>query len=159
MSLGSNIDPEKNVGFALQEIAARYGDPELSPVYETESVGFRGAPFLNLVVGIHTTESLYSVQESLHSIEAGAGRIHGAKSFDNRILDIDIILYGGGVYNGQGINIPRDEIRKYAYVLKPLSDLYPGAVHPVTGLTFSSMWAGFNQPGQSLTQLGDLFQP
>ena len=50
LSLGSNIDREKNTRYAIDHITAKYGELEISPIYETSSVGFAGPPFYNLIV-------------------------------------------------------------------------------------------------------------
>ncbi len=144
LSLGSNINREKNIGFAVEQIHNLYGDIEISPVYETASMGFEGATFFNMVLGFKSAAAVLDIRDNLRDIEAAVGRIRGKKSFDNRFLDIDIILFGDKNLHSDGLNIPRDEIEKYAYVLKPLSDLYPTLVHPVSGINFQQMWLDFN---------------
>ena len=149
LSLGSNIDREKNIRFAVNEIARQFGDLEISPVYETQSIGFQGKPFFNLVVGYFCGDSLENIRNGMRAIESSAGRVRGRKSFDNRILDIDVLLYGDRILHSE-YNIPRDEIEKYAYVLKPLSELFPEMVHPVTGISFKAMSDDFDSTGQNL---------
>ncbi|NKB63055.1 MAG: 2-amino-4-hydroxy-6-hydroxymethyldihydropteridine diphosphokinase [Gammaproteobacteria bacterium] len=153
LSLGSNIDKERNIANAIGDIRKAYGVIEISPIYETSSVGFSGPAFFNLVVGLHTEDSVTDIRENLRSIESTAGRIRGPKSFASRVLDIDIILYGEQNLLDQGYNIPRDEIEKYAYVLKPLADLYPLLIHPSSGLPISRMWEEFDTDGQTLTMV------
>lgn len=150
LSLGSNIEREKMIRYALEHIRQRFGELEISPVYETSSVGFDGPPFFNLVAGLHTEDPLAEVIAALREIESGAGRVRGPKSFDSRILDIDVVLYGQEDWRNQGINVPRDEIEKYAYVLKPLSDLYPDLQHPLSGETMRSMWDNFSVHNQTI---------
>ena len=94
---------------------------------------------------------LLDVREQLRDIEAKAGRVRGRKTFASRVLDIDVILFGDQNLRDQGYNIPRDEIEKYAYVLKPLADLYPDLTHPVTGETIAAMWQQFELKDQVLT--------
>lgn len=149
LSLGSNIDKEKNIRFAVHEIARLFGELEISSVYEAQSIGFEGQPFFNLVVGFQCGDSLQNICASMRAIESSAGRVRGRKSFDNRILDIDVILYGDQVLYPE-YNIPRDEVENYAYVLKPLSELYPDISHPVTGISFASMWDQFDSAGQDI---------
>ena len=86
----------------------------------------------------------------LREIERRSGRIRGEKTFDSRILDIDIILFGQSDLRSTGMDIPRLEIEKYAYVLKPLSDLYPEMRHPVSGHSFAAMWEAFEHQSQKL---------
>lgn len=150
LSIGSNIDREKNTRYALEQIKHRYGELDISPVYETSSVGFVGPSFFNLIVGFQTDETLQRIVENLKQIEARAGRTKGPKTFDSRVLDIDVVLYGSQNFRDQGINVPRDEIEKYAYVLKPLADIYPDLVHPVTNLKISKMWSNFESKDQTL---------
>lgn len=144
LGLGSNINREKNIRFAVGKIRNLYDDIEISPVYETTAIGFAGAAFFNLVLGFKTSASLRDIRDELQHIEAMAGRIRGKKSFDNRLLDIDVILFGDKNLRPDGVNIPRDEIEKYAYVLKPLSDLYPMLKHPISGINFQQMWVDFD---------------
>ena len=157
LSLGSNIDPDKNIRFAIEKITEQFGVTELSPVYKTASVGFEGHAFLNLVLGFYSAEQLLKIRDKLRGIEILAGRIRGKKSFADRILDIDVVLFGNHYLQLEGFNIPRDEIEKYAYVLKPLSDLYPDLIHPVTGLTYESMWKNFDSSAQILSKI-DFFK-
>ncbi|MFP5414875.1 MAG: 2-amino-4-hydroxy-6-hydroxymethyldihydropteridine diphosphokinase, partial [Gammaproteobacteria bacterium] len=40
-----------------------------------------------------------------------------------------------------GIALPRDEILKYAFVLRPLADIIPGQRHPVVGQCYRQLAA------------------
>ena len=52
LSLGSNIDRRQYICAALDALAENFGELDISSVYESESVGFEGDSFYNLVVGI-----------------------------------------------------------------------------------------------------------
>ena len=149
LSLGSNIEKVKNIRFALAEIQKTFGELEVSPVYETSSVGFEGPAFYNLVVGLHSEMEVGRIIEILRDIETKAGRVRGAKSFASRVLDIDVVLFGDEVLRPE-LNIPRDEIEKYAYVLKPLADIYPELIHPISQKTISEMWQEFETKDQTV---------
>ncbi len=153
LSIGSNIERDKNIRYAIHEIVARYGEINLSPVYETASVGFEGPPFLNLVLGFYSGDDLLRIRESLRGIESDVGRVRGDKSFDNRLLDIDVILFGEQDLRSDGYDIPRYGIEKFAYVLKPLADLHPQMLHPVTGKTYDQMWQEFNKKSDQSVSL------
>lgn len=144
LSLGSNINREESIRFAVKQIGERYGEIEISPVYETGAIGFDGPAFFNLVLGFKTSTSFLEVQGTLRNIEVAAGRIRDKHAFDNRRMDIDVVLFGDKNLRPDGFNIPRGEIEKYAYVLKPLSDLYPNLTHPVSGIKFKQMWLDFD---------------
>ena len=150
LSLGSNIDRERNIQYAIDCLREIWGELDVSPIYETSSVGFDGPAFFNLIVGMHSEQSLQDIIDHLKAIETQAGRIRGPKTFDSRVLDIDVVLYGDNNFREQGINVPRDEIEKYAYVLKPLADIYPDLEYPVTGERFENMWQSFEMKDQTL---------
>ena len=57
ISIGSNVDRERYVRAALDALSAWFGELIISPVYDSEAVGFDGSPFLNLVVGVDTSLS------------------------------------------------------------------------------------------------------
>ena len=148
LSLGSNIDREVNIRTAVQAIIRKYEKLDISPVYETEAVGFQGPPFLNLVLGFLTRRSVEIIIQDMREIEAAAGRVR-SNTFDNRVLDIDVVLFGAYVLYPR-YNIPRVELEKCGYVLKPLSDLYPDTKHPVNGQTYLELWHSFDQSSQPL---------
>ncbi|MEQ9507841.1 MAG: 2-amino-4-hydroxy-6-hydroxymethyldihydropteridine diphosphokinase, partial [Alloalcanivorax xenomutans] len=77
LSLGSNIDRQHNIHSGLDALAERFGELRLSPVYESEAVGFKGSPFFNLVVALHTELSVGELAGALHDIERGHGRVRG----------------------------------------------------------------------------------
>ena len=156
LSLGSNINRQSNLKFAIDQIKNYFGDIERSPIYETTSVGFEGPSFYNLACAMVSNRELLEVREMLRGIESAAGRVRGRKSFNNRVLDIDVILFGDED-RGPEFNIPRDEIEKYAYVLKPLSDLIPDGLHPITQQPFSAIWEAFDPGDQMLKVVNDHF--
>lgn len=153
VGLGSNIDREEKIAGAVQALRVKYGQLDISPIYETESVGFEGYPFLNLVVGLYSSLSFVQMRNEIREIETSLGRSKGRKTFDDRVLDIDLLLYGA--MHRAEYNIPRDEIAKYAFVLKPLSDLYPEHVHPTLGQTFLEMWQSFDCTSQRLVEYSE----
>jgi 2-amino-4-hydroxy-6-hydroxymethyldihydropteridine diphosphokinase len=153
VSAGSNIDPLPNLRLAVAELRRRFGKLRLSPVYRTPAVGFAGDDFLNLVLAFETSEPAAEVVAELERLHTLAGRQRGPNAFASRTLDLDLLLYGDAVIPEPPIKVPRDDIRKYAFVLGPLADLAPGLVHPVTGETIGALWAAFDRQGQSLTRV------
>lgn len=153
LSLGSNIDREHNIRTGLDALAAQFGDVHLSPVYESEAVGFDGEPFLNLVARIDTGLPLGELAGLLRDIEAAHGRVRGDKKFASRTLDIDVLTYGDLTGLVDGVELPRDEILKHAFVLRPLADLAPQARHPVLGETYAALLARLDMSAQKLWQV------
>ena len=150
LGLGSNIDAEANIRAAVSALRKHYDELVISPVYESEAVGFEGDNFLNLVVGVHTDESIDELNQVLKNIEDDNGRSRSGEKFSSRTLDIDILTYGQHDLTEQGINIPRHEILTYAFVLKPLSDVAPDGMHPHLEMTYKRLWDGFDQQSQPM---------
>ncbi len=148
LSLGSNIDREKHLEFAIRGLADLLGELDISPVYETRAVGFDGPDFYNLVVVAETELQLDALVEKIRLIETAAGRVRGEKRFASRNLDIDVLLYGNADLRDQGRDIPRGEIDHAAYVLKPLADVLPQGLHPVSGRSFIDMWQAYQNEAQ-----------
>ena len=143
VSIGSNIDREKNIRGAVRMLREHYGPFTLSRVYETPAEGFDGAAFYNLVAGFDTGEPVERVRQTLAAIETAHGRKRGGARFSARTLDIDILLYGDLIRHGDDYDIPRGEIAQYAFVLGPLAELAPDLKHPETGERLGMMWDKF----------------
>lgn len=157
VSVGSNVEPRRHIRAGLARMRERFGALRLSPVYESEAVGFSGDNFLNLVVAFDTHEAATVVNEALHAIERACGRRRGGARYAPRTLDLDLILYGDAIIKETGLRVPRGDILRYAFVLRPLAELAGDGRHPVSGLTFTGLWARFDQSAQTLwpATLGD----
>lgn len=149
LSIGSNIDRERHIGGALERLRREFGELAVSRVYETEAVGFSGDAFYNLVVGLDTDLSPQELNARMHAIEAAHGRKRGGEKFAPRTLDIDLLTYGDQVLSRPGLELPRDEILKYAFVLGPLAEVAPHERHPLDGRTYAELWQAFDD-GQPL---------
>ena len=139
LSLGSNVSPEKNIQFALDQLSKIFGETVSSSTYKTKAIGFEGSDFLNLVVKIETDLDPERLIDRLHGIEEMTGRITGTKAFNDRTLDIDVLIYGD--YINPDLNIPRDEILMYGFVLQPLAELNPEGLHPIERVSFMELWS------------------
>jgi 2-amino-4-hydroxy-6-hydroxymethyldihydropteridine diphosphokinase len=144
VSIGSNIDREKNIRGAVRALRQRYGVLTCSRVYETPAEGFDGDAFYNLVAGFDTDESVEQVQRTLADIETAHGRTRQSPRFGPRTLDLDLLVYGDRVRHDSGFDLPRDEIEKYAFVLGPLAEIAPDLRHPKTGARIGEMWKKFS---------------
>lgn len=150
LSLGSNIDREQNIRGALHALQSTFGELIISRIYESEAVGFEGDHFYNLVVGLETEQEVDQLMDCFRRIEADFGRVRGGEKFAARTLDIDLLTYGDRVQVKGRVELPRDEILKYAFVLLPLSEVAPDERHPVTGERYADLWAGFDDVDQKL---------
>src|SRR5690242_7220131 len=74
--------------------------------------------------------------------------MHGGPRFADRTLDIDVIFYGDRIVEGPGhLRVPRPEL-KHAFVLKPLADIAPDFIDPVSGRTLDALWRAHKQYGE-----------
>lgn len=150
LSLGSNVDRHKNITAALDALAELLGELRISSVYESKSVGFDGSNFFNLVVGADTDLSITDLSETLKRIEDDNGRKRSGPKFSPRTLDIDILTYGDFVGVDGGVELPRAEITKNAFVLLPLAEIAAEVLHPQLQKNYRELWASYDQASQSL---------
>lgn len=150
LGLGSNTNARQNITNALNALHKQFGDIILSPVYESESLGFVGDNFLNLVVALNTELQVGKLLEHLKNIEDQNGRDRSAPKFSGRTLDIDILTYDKKSGIVDGVSLPRDEIFKNAFVLKPFSELAPNFTPPTSTKNLTELWESFDAQSQKL---------
>jgi len=153
ISIGSNIDPEKNIPECIRILEKQFGQLILSPVYESEPVGFTGANFYNMVTGLNTRLTPDELVQYLRMIEDDFDRSRDTARFSSRTLDLDLLLYDDLVLNNDNVSIPREEIMKYAFVLCPLADIVGNYTHPVNGRKYCDLWCEFDKEGVNLRQV------
>ena len=153
LSLGSNIEPERHLCAALDELAQRFGELVTSPAYRFAAVGFDGPDFINLAVGLDTDLSAQAMNDWLHALEDRLGRRRDVPRFASRTLDIDIVLFGANVVSGPGnLHIPRPEL-KHAFVLQPLADIGADVSHPQSGISIAQLWRECAEPPGTVCSL------
>jgi 2-amino-4-hydroxy-6-hydroxymethyldihydropteridine diphosphokinase len=145
ISVGSNIDKNKNILASLQALEDYFGKLTVSSIYESEPVGFSGDTFYNLVVGFDSDLEVKEVAKQLRQIELDNGRTRDCQKFSARTLDLDLILYGDLIVNDGRLQIPRDEIERYAFVLEPLAEIAPTLKHPVSHTSYAELWEKFDK--------------
>ena len=138
ISIGSNIDPLKNVDKAKTLLDDHF-DCTYSGLYETIAEGFEGNDFVNCVVGFKTDIDPIRLNEKLKEIEKNMGRTDRQKGMSNRIIDLDLILYGDLVLNDNNLSLPSDDIEKYSFILEPLVEIAGDIKHPVSKQSFKSL--------------------
>jgi 2-amino-4-hydroxy-6-hydroxymethyldihydropteridine diphosphokinase len=156
VGLGSNIEPEKHLGLAVRQLRERYGQVDVSAVYRSAAVGFAGEDFLNLVARLRSEETPEQICEEIERLHELSGRVTGGEKWASRPLDIDLLLYDDLVVDETPVRVPRSDILDYSFVLRPLAELAPDLVHPVTGKTMLQHWQEFDEDSQPL-KLAELF--
>jgi 2-amino-4-hydroxy-6-hydroxymethyldihydropteridine diphosphokinase len=150
VAAGSNVEPEKNLARALDEIERVFGELATSPAYRNPAVGFEGADFINLVVGLRTADPVSRVKQELERIEMLCGRPRDAPKWAPRTMDLDILMYDQLVSDTPGLIVPRPDLLRRAFMLKPLADVAPGLRHPTQHRTIGELWAEFPAADHSL---------
>ena len=156
LGLGSNIDAENNLRLAVRELRRLFGELIVSPVYSSAALGFDGPDFLNLVVAWRDRGGRSTVLGQIERIHEMAGRSRGPDKYSSRPLDIDLLLYDDIVDPEPPLRLPRRDILEYGFVLRPLADIAPDLVHPVTGRTIGEHWREFDDEGHPLTPVPDI---
>jgi len=82
----------------------------------------------------------------IKEIEAIQASLHALWIFD-------LLLYGDQIIQENGLVLPRDEILKYAFVLRPLAEINGQATHPITQQSYIKLWENFDQSRQPLKRV------
>jgi 2-amino-4-hydroxy-6-hydroxymethyldihydropteridine diphosphokinase len=140
LSAGSNIgDREAQLKEAIDRLRGTVDVRDVSPLYETDPVGVTDQPaFLNLAVSADTDLSPLDLLNAVKRIEWEIGR-RPTFRWGPRVVDIDILLYGDEVVSEPDLAIPHPEMINRAFVLVPLADIAPRAIHPPTGKTIQGL--------------------
>lgn len=154
ISIGSNIDKETHIPSSLKALRALFGNLKVSSIYESEPMGFVGDSFYNLVVQFDSDLSAKEVAKQLRQVELDHGRSRESQKFSPRTLDLDLILYGDEIINDARLQIPRDEIERYAFVLEPLAEIAPQGLHPISKLSYQKLWQDFDKHSLQQTKIG-----
>ena len=111
-------------------------DVTYSSIYKTPAEGFVGVDFLNSVCKFETEVNPYEIRRILKEIEKDMGRTIDQKGMSNRVIDLDLILYGDLEINDQELEIPSADIKKYKFILEPLAEIAPNSIHPVLKVSY-----------------------
>jgi 2-amino-4-hydroxy-6-hydroxymethyldihydropteridine diphosphokinase len=111
-----------------------------SPLITTAPLGPARRRFVNAAALVETDEDPPALLARLKAIETAFGRRRGQRWTD-RVIDLDIVLWSGGVWASDGLTVPHPEFRRRAFVLAPLAAIVPDWRDPMTGLTVRQLAA------------------
>jgi len=152
LDIGSNIDREKNIQSCVDELQTVFPDIVFSKAYESDAVGFNGDAFINLSARLRTKLSFDELNIYLKTLENKHARKRDNEKFISRTLDVDILLFGDQVLQ-PNIDLPREEILKFSFVLFPLSEIAGNFVHPIEKITISELAKKSNLDKSTLTEV------
>ena len=146
IALGSNLesrfgDREANLWEAVERLRELGDVKAVSSSYDTKPVGYLNQPrFLNAALLLETSLDPTDLMRALLEIEQAMGRDRvGAVAKGPRVIDLDLLLYGQVVMNTTELTLPHPEMMGRRFVLEPLTEIAPGMIHPVLGLTVAEM--------------------
>jgi len=138
LSIGSNIGNSlQNIQDAVNLIAVNIGAiVRVSSVYKTASWGFKGKDFLNICLQLATNLQPEVLLEKLLKIEQELGRVRDkSKSYKDRIIDIDILLFDDEIIFSKKLIVPHKNMLDRKFVMVPLAEIAPNLKHPITKKT------------------------
>ena len=142
--MGTNIgDRKKNLDLSINYLEEYVNIISISSIYKTEPVNMKPETnfFFNMVIRAESLNDPYKMLEITQGIEKKIGRVKKKNTngvYEDRIIDIDIILAGNEVINVDGLKIPHKEMLNRTFVLVPLNEINPDLIHPVNKKPVSS---------------------
>jgi 2-amino-4-hydroxy-6-hydroxymethyldihydropteridine diphosphokinase len=142
IGLGANLgDPAANLRTAVEKLEGVVEIVAVSSLYRTEPVGLREQPsFLNAVVQARTELEPAELMRRLLEIERGMGRRRDV-AMGPRTIDLDLLLYGARIVDEPGLVVPHPAMTRRRFVLVPLAEIAPDAVHPPSGRSAAELLA------------------
>jgi len=136
IAMGSNLGDRAQMLRSAAEFLQSLSDTPIvvSSDYETEPVGASTSLYLNAVARIRTSLNPSDLLHQLKEWEVSVGRDPDAPRWTDRLVDLDIIDYGGLYFECADLIVPHPECLNRRFVLEPLKEIQPGWVHPTEGI-------------------------
>lgn len=132
ISIGSNINPHKNILYALQRLKEEAALKRVSNFYRSAALYRPNDPFfLNGMAVVQTLMTPRDLKYNvLRRIEEETGRERTADAYAPRSLDLDICVFGDLVINEEGLIVPDPDIQNRPFLAVPLLELEPKLILP-----------------------------
>ncbi len=126
---------------AIDKIQKKVGEVlQISPVYETAAWGFEGNAFFNACIEVSSRFAPEEVLRLLLQIEIEMGREReSGKGYQNRPIDLDILLFEEERFSSEVLQIPHPEMLNRNFVLRPLVAIAADVKHPVKNLKIKQL--------------------
>jgi 2-amino-4-hydroxy-6-hydroxymethyldihydropteridine diphosphokinase len=167
IALGSNMgDRARHLQAAVYALEQTPGLTmgAVSRFHETAPVGGPPGqgPFLNAACRIEYEDNPRSLLVLLQGIEASRGRVRengDQNAWGPRTLDLDLLLFGDEIIDLPGLTVPHPRMHERDFVLVPLAEFAPEAMHPVLKLSVRELLAHLHQGEQLSSPLRDQSSP
>lgn len=146
IALGSNRRhhvfgrPRDVLRAAMEELAVLGTVTARSSIIRTDPIGPAQRRFANAALALKSEYDPLSLLAGLKHTERAFGRT-GGRRWGDRVLDLDIVLWSGGRFEGPLLTVPHKEFRARSFVLAPAAEIAPNWRDPVTGLTLRQLKA------------------
>ncbi len=143
LSLGSNLgDRQKYLELATDRLSSIVGLKRIAESSLYSSLPIRcpeGTPdFLNKVLKMECSLKPVQLLDHTERIEQALGRTKKG-FFSDRVIDIDILLFGERIFKNERLEIPHPRMAERAFVLIPLCEIGPDVTDPLTKRSFANM--------------------
>ena len=142
LGLGSNIQPEKNLGLAISLLSQDVQIHQIASTWETPPYGGGGGNYLNTALSIHTELSQNVLKHTvLKPVETKLGRVRSPDKFAPRTIDVDILIYHGQIIEPRLWTLP--------FLALPMADLLPDLADPSSGKSLLEIARHFAKEGHA----------
>lgn len=159
VALGSNLgDREAFLKMGIDGVNAHpfCRVEETAPVYTTTPYGgVKQGEFLNTVMKVRTLLEPEPLLDLLQSLEQKAGRERKVH-WGPRTLDLDLLFYEDRILTSPRLIVPHPDMENRDFVLKPLCDIAPGLVHPVSRRTVIALLRDLEKNGEVHVTAGNV---
>ena len=153
IALGSNVRTVRNgaprgVLEAAMETLADKGllFHAVSPIMQTNPIGPSDRQFANAAAVLETKHGPEELLALLKRTERGFGRKARGQRWSARVLDLDIILWEGGIWESDALIIPHREFRQREFVLQPARAIAGEWRDPITNLSIAQLYVRLTKP-------------
>lgn len=142
LSIGTNLgNRESNLRQAVKLITDHIGKPgKISHIYESEPWGFESRnSFFNCCLVLKSSMPASDLLERLLSLEQEMGRVRQGSTYSDRVIDMDLLLYGQEIIHEYELTVPHAEMTQRRFVLEPLAEIAADVLHPQNGLSIREL--------------------
>jgi 2-amino-4-hydroxy-6-hydroxymethyldihydropteridine diphosphokinase len=152
LALGSNVGiGDRQLNQAITLLQDKLTRVRYAPYYSSKAVGFTDQPdFLNTVIKAETAMEPEELLAFTQEVEERIGRIRRFR-WGPREIDVDIIFYDDRIFTTPELTIPHPRFAERDFVLKPLCDLNPDLIDPITHKTVQELYSQLPESSRSIT--------